>query len=47
MGCKTYRILATMGYGTVGMIVEFPRGRPSVLSSVASMDTGYWIVLLA
>jgi len=36
MGCKAYRILATMGYGTVGMIVEFPCGRPSALLSVAS-----------
>jgi len=25
-----------MGHGTVGMIVEFPHGRPSALLSVAS-----------
>jgi len=36
MGCKAYMILATMGCGTVGMIVEFPCGRPSALLSVAS-----------
>jgi len=33
-------ILATMGYGTVGWIVEFPCGRPSALSSVASTWKG-------
>jgi len=36
MGCKAYRILTTMGYGTVGMIVEFPHGRPIAHLSVAS-----------
>jgi len=41
MGCKAYRLIATMGYGTVGSIVKFPHDRPSALLSVAYMDTGY------
>jgi len=36
MGCEAYRLIATMGYSTVGWIVEFPCGRPSALLSVAS-----------
>jgi len=36
LGCRAYRFIATMGSSTVGMIVEFPHGRPSALSSVAS-----------
>ena len=45
MGCKAYRIIATMGPSTVGWIVEFPRGRPSALLSVAStciLGTGWY-----
>ena len=34
MCCKAYRFLATIGYGSGGMIVE--SGRPSALLSVAS-----------
>jgi len=36
MGYKAYGFIATMGYGTVGWIVEFPHGRPSAFLSVAS-----------
>jgi len=36
MGCRAYRVLATMGYGTHGMIMEIPNGGPSALLSVAS-----------
>jgi len=50
MGCKAYRLIATMGSSTVGWIVEFPHGRPSALSSVAStwiLGRAYRVVLLA
>jgi len=43
MGCRAYRILATMGFGTVGIRVKFPHGRPIVHFCVLPPH-GYWVL---
>jgi len=47
MGCR-YKILTTMGFCIVGIRVKFPFGRANAfLCAVSTMDTEYWIVVLA